>query len=112
MVRGQTSAVYPAHRPPGAVVIAGGLANGVIGDAAAIEGSQQILPVGVPVGIGVGGIPRGFQKLALIIVGVGNGAFPGSGEGCDAAHAVIGIHVLLTAFKFIIPSEANSSSVF
>ena len=35
--------------------------------------------------------------MALVVVGVGNGALPGSGEGCDITHAVIGITILLSA---------------
>ena len=49
------------------------------------------------VGIGVGRISRRFQQLALVVVGVGNGALPGSGEGCDITHAVIGITIPLPA---------------
>ena len=49
------------------------------------------------VGIGVGRISRRFQQLALVVVGVGNGALPGSGEGCDITHAVIGIAIPLSA---------------
>ena len=63
------------------------------------------------VGIGVGRISRRFQQLALVVVGVGNGALPGSGEGCDVTHAVIGI-AIFTAFGFIIPLYMDSSRVF
>ena len=35
--------------------------------------------------------------MALVVVGVGNGALPGSGEGCDITHAVIGITIPLPA---------------
>ena len=115
--RRQTPAILPRHCPPGAVVVAGGVANGIIGNAVTVKGSEQILPVCVAVGvtvsgsaigrsqdiartivgIGVGRISRRFQQLALVVVGVGNGALPGSGEGCDITHAVIGIAILLPA---------------
>ncbi len=49
------------------------------------------------VGIGVGGIPNGFEKLALVIVGVGNRAFPWGRVGGDVTHAVIGVAILLPA---------------
>ena len=49
------------------------------------------------VGIGVGGIPNGFEKLALVIVGVGNGAFSRGRIGGDVTHAVIGITIPLPA---------------
>ena len=110
-------AIGPGEVPAGAVVVAGGVANGIIGNAVAVKGSEQILPVGITVGvtvsgsaigrsqdiartivgIGVGRISRRFQQLALVVVGVGNGALPGSGEGCDITHAVIGITIPLPA---------------
>ena len=49
------------------------------------------------VGVGVGGVTHSTEQLALVIVGVGNGALPGSGEGCDITHAVIGITIPLPA---------------
>ena len=49
------------------------------------------------VGIGVGRISRRFQQLALVVVGVGNGALPGSSVCGNVAHAVIGITIPLPA---------------
>ena len=65
------------------------MGNGAIGSSQKI--SRTI------VGIGVGRISRRFQQLTLVVVGVGNGALPGSGEGCDITHAVIGITIPLPA---------------
>ena len=115
--RRQTSTVDPGKVPASAIEVAGGVANGIIGNAIAVKGSKQILPVGITVGvtvsgsaigrsqdiartivgIGVGRISRRFQQLTLVVVGVGNGALPGSGEGCDITHAVIGITIPLPA---------------
>ena len=72
-----------------------GITVGVTVSGSAIGGGQNIACA--VVGIGVGRISRRFQQLALVIVGVGNGALPGSGEGCDVTHAVIGIAILLPA---------------
>ena len=49
------------------------------------------------VGIGIGGVTRCAEQLAVVVVRVGNGALPGSGEGCDITHAVIGITIPLPA---------------
>ena len=54
------------------------------------------------VGIGVGRISRRFQQLALVVVGVGNGALPGSGEGCDVTHAVIGIAIFFLQLSVLL----------
>ena len=114
---GQISTVDPGKVPAGAVVVAGGVANGIIGDCLAVKGSKQILPVGITVGvtvgggaigrsqdiaraivgIGVGGVPRCAEQLTLVVVGVGNGAFSRGGIGGDVTHAVIGITIPLPA---------------
>ncbi len=48
-------------------VVAGGIANGVVGDAVAIKGGQQLLPVGIPVGEGVaGGSIGGSQDITRL----------------------------------------------
>ena len=109
----QTSAVGPCHRPAGAVVVAGGVADYIVGNAVAVICGKQVLPgsvtIGVGmsigcqdiactiVGIGVGGIPNGFEKLALVVVGVGNRGFPGNRVGGDVTHGIIGIAILLPA---------------
>ena len=49
----QASAVAPAQGPPGAVVIADRITGGVIDDHFAVIGSQQVLPVGIAIGIGM-----------------------------------------------------------
>ena len=83
----------------------------IVGNGLAVKGGKQILPVGIAigvavpicsqditcaiVGIGVGGIPNGFEKLALVVVGVGNSALSGSGVGGNVTHGIIGIAILL-----------------
>ena len=49
------------------------------------------------VGIGVGGVTRSTEQLALVVVGVGNSSLPGSSVGGDVTHAVIGIAILQPA---------------
>ena len=110
---GQSPTIDPGKVPAGAIVVAGGVANGIVSNAVAVKGSEQILPggvtvgVGVPissqdvaraiVGIGVGGVPRCAEQLTLVVVGVGNGAFSRGRIGGDVTHAVIGIAILLPA---------------
>ena len=113
--RCQAPAVLPRHCPPGAIAVAGGIANGIVGNRLAVKGGKQVLPVGITVGvtvsgsaigrsqgiartvvgIGVGRISRRFQQLALVVIGVGNGAFSRGRIGGDVTHAVIGIAILL-----------------
>ena len=103
--------------PASAIEVAGGVANGVAGNCLPVKTGEQVLPVGITVGVTVSGsaigrsqdiartivgigvvrISRRFQQLALVVVGVGNGALPGSGEGCDITYAVIGITIPLPA---------------
>ena len=47
-------AIGPGEVPAGAVVVAGGVANGIVGNRLAVKGSKQILPAGISVGIAVG----------------------------------------------------------
>ena len=49
------------------------------------------------IGIGVGGIPSGLEKLALVVVSIGNSALSGGGVGGDITHGIIGIAILLPA---------------
>ena len=112
--RCQAPAVLPRHCPPGAIAVAGGIANGIVGNRLAVKGSKQILPAGISVGIavgsgaiggrekiartivgiGVGGIPNGFEKLALVVVGIGDGSLPRGSIGGDVPHGIIGIAIL------------------
>ena len=103
----QTSAVRPAHRPAGAVVVAGGIANGIVGNAVAVKGGEQILPGGVTVGVGV---PISCQNITGTIVGIGVGGVTRSTE--QLTLVVIGVAILLPDFKCIIPSCMDSSRVF
>ncbi len=68
----QVSAVIPTHGPAGAVVVAGGIANGVIGDRYSVQGRQQVLPICIAVGVGVGSrsVGSGFD-VANRVIGIG-----------------------------------------
>ncbi len=103
----QLSAVVPFQGPAGAIIVAGGIAGAVIGDGLPVKGSQQILPVGVAVGIGmaiggenitdgvvgigVGRITGSAEQLALIVIGIGNHLAIRGRIGCDVAQVVIGV---------------------
>ena len=70
----------PASQIPGeggAVMPGGGVAYGVVGDGVAVIGGEQILPLGVPIGVGVGAAAVGGGDVAGIVVGVG--LKPGAG---------------------------------
>lgn len=70
----------PAHGH--AVVVAGGVADGVVGDGVTIVGGEQILPVRVAVGIGVGGVAIGDgEKIAHAVIGIGVGLSTAGGLG-------------------------------
>ena len=72
----------------------------------AIGGGQNIartvVGIGVGVGVGVGGIPCRTEQLSLVVIGVGYGAFPGSGKGCDVTHAVIGIAIFFLQLSVLL----------
>ena len=52
--RGQQPLVLtPGEGPPGAVVVAGGIPGGIVGDGLAVIGCQQIPPLAAAVGVGV-----------------------------------------------------------
>ena len=63
--RRQAPAVLPRHCPPGAVAVAGGIAYGVVDNRLPVKAGEQILPVGITVGVTVSGsaIGRG-QDIA------------------------------------------------
>ena len=74
----QLPSVAPAQGVGPAVVVAQGVATAVVGDAVAVKGREQVLPVGVPVGVGVLhacdaacavlNLPRGQVSGVVIIV--------------------------------------------
>ena len=69
---GQLPPVFPAKGPPFTVIVAGGVANGVIGDGFSVIGGQKILPLRVSIGVGVSGLSIGrSQNIAHRIVGIG-----------------------------------------
>ena len=49
----QFPAIAPSHGIPFAIVIAQGIAAAIVGDALPVKGRQQVLPVGIAVGVGV-----------------------------------------------------------
>ena len=109
----QAPTVSPGEVPANAVVVAGGIANGVVGNGLAVKGGEQILPVGVAVGIGmpigcqniartiirigVSIVTNGLEELTLVVVGIGDGSLPRGSIGGDVTHAVIGITIPLPA---------------
>ena len=67
---GQSSTVDPGKVPAGAIVVAGGIANGIVGNRLPVKTGEQILPVGITVGVAVGGSAiGGGQNIARTIVG-------------------------------------------
>ena len=67
---GQASAVVPGEGPAGAVIVAGGVAGCVVGDRFTVVCGQQVLPVGVAIGIGVAVC---CENVAHRVVGVSIG---------------------------------------
>ena len=69
---GQLPPVFPAKGPPFTVIVAGGVADGVIGDGFSVVGGQKILPLRISIGVGVSGLSIGrSQNIANRIVGIG-----------------------------------------
>lgn len=66
------SPVLPAQCPPIAVIVAGGVVNGIIGNGFPVIGGQKVLPLRIPVGIGVGGFSIGSgQNIAYRVIDLG-----------------------------------------
>ena len=123
---GQIPAFRPGEFPLGAVVVAGGIAAAVVGNGLSIVSRQQIAPLGIAVGIavavggfeiaktvvgvGIGGVTRSFQKLALGIVGVGNDFAVRSGVGGNVAKGIIGIAVAGRAGQAAVADLADLGS--
>ena len=63
----EPSALRPCERPTVTVIVAGGIAHGIVGDTLAINRSQQVLPARIPIGVGM---PIAGQDVAHSIVGV------------------------------------------
>ena len=64
----------PASQIPGeggAVMPGGGVAYGVVGDCVTVIGGEQVLPLGVPIGVGVGAAAVGGGEDVPPILGVG-----------------------------------------
>ena len=109
--RHKPTSCRPGISPVGAVVVAERIAGSVVGNGYPVKLGQQILPVAVTVGIGmgcsavgccediayivigvsIGGIPCRFQQLSQTVVGISYSAFPSLGVGKDIAYRVIGI---------------------
>ena len=70
--RRQTSTVDPGKVPASAIEVAGGVANGIIGNGFPVIGGQKVLPLRIPVGIGVGGFSIGSgQNIAYRVIDLG-----------------------------------------
>ena len=89
----QLPAVLPGEGPLGAIVVAEGIAGGVVGDGTFVKCRQQVTPVAVTIGVVVfsctviggqnvtrgvvgvivsGGAVSGLGQLVLVVVGVIN----------------------------------------
>ena len=70
--RRQTSTVDPGKVPAIAVIVTGGVVNGIIGNGFPVIGGQKVLPLRIPVGIGVGGFSIGSgQNIAYRVIDLG-----------------------------------------
>ena len=70
--RRQTSTVDPGKVPASAIEVAGGVVNGIIGNGFPVIGGQKVLPLRIPVGIGVGGFSIGSgQNIAYRVIDLG-----------------------------------------
>ena len=87
---GQTPAVDPGEVVP--VVPVRGIADLVIRDRLPAVRRQQIFPVAVAVGVGVGdAVHRLRQHLPMTVIGVGRRS--GAADGRDVAYIVIGVGI-------------------
>ena len=108
----QLPAILPGHIPAGAVVIAGGVADGIVGDGQTVVSDQLVLPVVGTVGVSVGfpvlcggediaysvicvtvgiGTTRGAEQLPLLIVGVGHYRLVRGCISCDVAQGIVAV---------------------
>ena len=103
----ESAALLPSEGPPGAIVVARRVADGIVSDALPINCGQQIFPtlcitigVGMAVarqnianriiGVVVGGAACCLGQLALIIIGIRHRSVY-IGIGGNIAHAVVGV---------------------
>ena len=61
--RCQLPPMLPGEGPPGAVIVAGGIADGIVGNGFAIVGRQQVTPACVAVGVGMPSGILGSQRV-------------------------------------------------
>ena len=68
----QAPTVSPGEVPAIAVIVTGGVVNGIIGNGFPVIGGQKVLPLRIPVGIGVGGFSIGSgQNIAYRVIDLG-----------------------------------------
>ena len=91
----QFPSVFPLHRPPGAIVIAGGVTHAVVADGLTVVLRQQVAPGGIAVGIGdgVGGGAHGAGSVGIFL------------PGFDIATIVVGPDGSLAGGLVILPNQ-------
>ena len=106
--RRQAPAVLPRHCPPGAVAVAGGIAYGVVDNRLPVKKTgEQILPVGITVGVAVGGgAIGGGQNVACAVVGIGVGGIPCRTE--QLSPVVIGVADFCTVSAGLLNQLVNA----
>ena len=64
------TAILPSERPACTVIPVGGVADGIVADAVTTVGGQQIQPLAVAIGVGVGRCTADTADVAVGVVGV------------------------------------------
>ena len=85
--RNQVPALFPGEVPPGAIIVAGGIAGAIVRDGLPVKGEQKVFPHIFISTIAV-------EVVKAILIGMA-GSSVGGGE--DITYAIIGIGVGLTA---------------
>ena len=89
-------AIGPGEVPAGAVEVAGGVANGIVGNRLAVKGGKQVLPAGITIGVAVGGGAIGrSQDIAYRVIGIGvafSGEYPPGTRTGLCAHLIELLH--------------------
>ena len=92
----KATAVGPGEVPANAVVVAGGIAYGVVDNRLPVKTGEQILPVGITVGVAVGGgAIGGGQNVAYRVIGIGvafSGEYPPGTRTGLCAHLIELLH--------------------
>ena len=94
----KATAVGPGEVPPGTIEVAGGIAYGGVDNRLPVKTGEQILPVGITVGVGVavgGSAIGGGQNIAYRVIGIGvafSGEYPPGTRTGLCAHLIELLH--------------------